>query len=233
MMHTMIPVEAKITGGGYRGVPSLRIEFLLSNQGDETAILQRLYYELFVKPAGDFLGSGQAYKPAEGDNMQPAAYLAPHGDKLELRSMFALDDRTIGMIEKSRAGGDVEFRIGVYGDTRVVQSNKEGGQVTNYKRLEAKVEITMQREEWEKSVSSWTDDQSILVVKKQTMEKLKEASRKHKKEDYDQLIQELLDTQKKADAQKGAEAPTEGLDSAQPQTRADAISRSAMQPKQA
>ncbi len=187
----MIAVKAGITGDGYVSLPSFRISLWLHNPGAENLLVPKLYYELFVEPGGDFLGSGQAFKRGEGDSATTVMYLLPKCKEVGVASIFELDDKKIGLIERARAGNDALFRIDVYGDVRVLAPGKEGHRETNYKRLSIKVDATVPKEEWEKWLDSWMAGQRVLLVKKETLEKLDEALTKHNKADYDQLIQEL------------------------------------------
>ncbi len=191
----MISVEAKITGDGYIGVPSFRASFWLTNLSDAEINLRRIYYELFIGTDGQFLGGGEAFKRGHGDSETDMIYLCPKCKDIGVASIFELSDQKIGIIEKSRAGKDAVFRLNVYGDANIRYLNKEESQEFSYKRLSVKVDASVPKEEWESWLDSWMANQRVLLVKKETLEKLDKALKKHGKADYDQLIHELVELQ--------------------------------------
>jgi len=188
----LISVEAKITGDGYVGIPSFRASFWLTNPTEAVVMLRRIYYELFVGTNGQFLGGGEAFKRGPGDSETEVIYLCPKCKDIGVASIFELSDQKIGIIERSRAGKDAVFRLNVYGDAGIRYLDKEESQEFSYKRLSVKVDAKVPKEEWEKWLDSWMANQRVLLVKKETIEKLDEALRKYSKVDYDQLIQELI-----------------------------------------
>ena len=189
----MISVEAKITGDGYIGVPSFRASFWLTNLTDAVIMLRKIYYELFIGTDNQFLGGGEAFKRGSGDSETDMIYLCPKCKDIGVASIFELSDQKIGIIERSRAGKDAVFRLNVYGDANIRYLNQEESQEFSYKRLSVKVDATVPKEEWEKWLDSWMSNQRVLLVKKETLEKLDKALKKHGKADYDQLIQELVE----------------------------------------
>jgi len=189
----LISVEARITGDGYVGIPSFRASFWLTNPTEAVVMLRRIYYELFVGTNGQFLGGGEAFKRGHGDSETEVIYMCPKCENIGVASIFELNDQKIGIIERSRTGKDAVFRLNVYGDAGIRYLGKEESQEFSYKRLSVKVDATVPKEEWEKWLDSWMANQRVLLVKKETIEKLDEALRKHSKADYDQLIQELIE----------------------------------------
>jgi len=182
----------KITGDGYPGIPSFKVSLWLNNQGDETLILGRLYYELFVVPGREFLGSGEAFVKGNGDNPTTVLYLDPHGEMTGVASTFELDERKIGIVDKARADKDATFQANIYGDARVCQVDGDGHEKTIYVKLSGTCEATVPREEWVRWVDSWMNNQRILLVNKQTFQKLNDALLKRDGLGYDDVIQELF-----------------------------------------
>jgi len=200
----MVSIETTITGDGYAGIPSFKLSLWLGNQGDETLILSRLYYELFTEPANNFLGSGEALMRGEGDNLVTVMRLFPQGEISGMASIFKLDERVIGIIDQARAGEDARFRINVYGDVRACQVDNEGRETTIYKKLELTSHATVSKNEWEKWVDSWINDQRVIMLSKKTVEKLDEILKKLDKKDYDQVIQGLIEVEEKVNVPEQA-----------------------------
>jgi hypothetical protein len=187
----LIAVETKITGEGYVGIPSFRVSFQIQNVGNDPIILPRVYYELFTGSDGNFLGSGEAFKRGPGDSETDMIYLCPNCDT-GVASIFELDDRKIGLVEKARAGEDARFRVNLYANARIRVIGQEGDEKTTYKRLTSKVETSVPEEEWEAWLGEWLADQRVLLVRRETLDRLDRALEAYDMSDYDQLIQALV-----------------------------------------
>jgi hypothetical protein len=205
----MIAMKAKMTAGHYEGIPSLRTYLWLSNTTEAVVILTRIYYELYVESDHQFLGFGEAFKRDTDDSETGTVYMCPKCEGIGVDSIFELSDQKIGIIEKSRAGKDAQFKFIVFLDARIRYLDNEDSQEFSNERLIEKVDVTVPKEEWEPWLDSWMANKRVLLVKKETLEKLNEALSKRNKADYDDLIQELVVFSRPTEGDIG-EATTDG-----------------------